>query len=101
MPNEPDALSQASTAALELYHDLRKARVPCTLSATRHSVECASAKNHILLTVNANAPSESPRVMKSEQVSANRWLWDVKVFVIGGIDHELMGWLRAAYELCN
>ena len=26
MPNEPDALSQASTAALELYHDLRKAQ---------------------------------------------------------------------------
>ncbi len=43
----------------------------------------------------------SQRVMKSEQVSANRWLWDVKVFVIGGIDHELMGWLRAAHELCN
>ena len=58
-------------------------------------------QSHILLTVNANAPSESPRVMKSEQVSANRWLWDVKVFVIGDIDHELMGWLRAAYELCN
>lgn len=35
-------------------------------------------------------------------VNRDRWpRWDVKVFVIGDIDHELMGWLRAAYELCN
>ena len=111
MPNEPGSLSHASPAVLELYHDLIKAIEPLGPFKTEikkssvHFVRNSAfacvhfRKSHILLTVTAGAHSGSPRVMKSEQVSANRWHWDLKVLVNGDIDGELMQWLRAAYEL--
>jgi hypothetical protein len=57
-------------------------------------------KAHLLLTVKAAAPIPSGRIVKTEQVSANRWHLDVKLAVAGDIDAELLAWLRAAYELC-
>lgn len=55
---------------------------------------------HLLLTIKSENPIPSPRVTKAEQVSRNRWHLDVKLSNIEEIDHELLGWLRQAYDLC-
>jgi hypothetical protein len=56
-------------------------------------------KQHLLLTIKAAAPIPSGRIVKTEQVSANRWHLDVKLAVPGDIDTELLAWLREAYLL--
>jgi hypothetical protein len=50
-----------------------------------------SRKQFLLLTIKAAQPVRSPRVLKAEQVSKNRW----------HLAAELLGWLREAYELCG
>lgn len=40
----------------------------------------------------------SPRVVKSEQVSANRWHNEIDVKQSADIDAELMDWIRKAYQ---
>lgn len=44
-------------------------------------------------------PIASLRVVKREQVSKRRWHNEVKLSSPGEVDDELLGWLRAAYDL--
>ena len=53
-------------------------------------------KAHLLVTIKAVAPIPGGRIVKSEQVSANRCHLDVKLAVAGDIDAELLAWLREA-----
>jgi hypothetical protein len=57
-------------------------------------------KDHLVLTVKAGKSIRSPRIVKAEQVSKNRWRLDVKPMASGDIDAELLSWLRDAYDLC-
>jgi Domain of unknown function (DUF5655) len=43
----------------------------------------------------------SPRIVKQEQVSANRWHNEVVVSTGGDIDTELLGWIEHAYALTD
>jgi hypothetical protein len=52
-----------------------------------------------MLTLKTSQPIKSPRIAKSEQVSRNRWHLDLKLMSPEEIDAELLGWLRASYEL--
>src|SRR5436190_12988931 len=56
-------------------------------------------KQHLLLTIKAEQPIKSPRIVKSEQTSKSRWHHDVKVTAVAEIDGELLGWLRAGYQI--
>ena len=49
--------------------------------------------------VKANREIDSPRVHKSDRVSANRFHHEVKLSSPGEVDRELQGWLKDAYEL--
>jgi hypothetical protein len=57
-------------------------------------------KQHLLLTIKAMKPIRSSRVLKTEQVSKNRWHLEVKLATEKDIDGMLLGWLRDAYDLC-
>jgi hypothetical protein len=57
-------------------------------------------KDSLLMTIKSTAPLHASRVVKSEQVSKNRWHVDVRVTEASDIDAELLGWVRTAYELC-
>ena len=56
-------------------------------------------KQHLLLTIKAMKPIRSSRVLKTEQVSKNRW-HEAKLATEKDINGMLRGWLREAYDLC-
>jgi predicted transport protein len=56
-------------------------------------------KNALRLTVKADHKLESPRVVKAEKVSASRWHNEVDLTSTDEIDKELLGWLKAAYDM--
>ena len=112
MPDQADALSSASPVAWALYEELLNAIAPfgafeaevkkTSIHLVRSSafVGVHPRKQHLLVTIKAAAPIPSGRIVKTEQLSANRWHLDVKVAVAGDIDAELLGWLREAYAIC-
>ena len=56
-------------------------------------------KQGFVLTLKAPGPVASKRIVKSEQASKNRWHLDVRVAERDDIDTELLGWVRAAYDM--
>lgn len=59
----------------------------------------ATRKDHLLLTIKSEDKRTSPRVFRTEQVSAKRFHLEVKVLSPSEVDSELISWLREAYEL--
>lgn len=59
----------------------------------------ATRREAIVLTIKADRDIASPRVVKREQASANRWHLEVKLTAPADVDRELTSWLAAAYEL--
>jgi hypothetical protein len=112
MPERVDALSSASPVARALYEELLRAVArfgAFEIEVKKSSIHLVRSsafvgvhprKQHLLLTIKAAAPIPSGRIIKTEQVSTNRWHLDVKVSIAGDFDAELMGWLREAYEIC-
>jgi hypothetical protein len=111
MSPQSDALSTASPVARALYDELLRALAafgPFETEMKKASIHLVRSsafagvhlrKAHLLLTINAAAPIPSGRIIKTEQVSANRWHLDIKLTDPGDIDAELLAWLREAYDL--
>lgn len=59
----------------------------------------ATRKAHIILTIKSDRELTSPRIHKTEQVSARRFHHEVKLTSMSDVDEELMNWLRNAYEM--
>ncbi|MEK6410216.1 MAG: DUF5655 domain-containing protein [Acidobacteriota bacterium] len=59
----------------------------------------ATRKGHLVLTIKSDRRIASPRIHKSEQVSAGRFHHEVKLKSPTEVDDELVGWLEAAYAL--
>ena len=112
MAAQPNALAHADPFAIEIYRQLlssirtfgpfeeeiKKSSIQLVRSSAFAGVHFR--KHALALTIEAAAPIDSPRVLKTEQVSANRWHLDTKLTIDGDIDDELLAWLRAAYDLC-
>jgi len=56
-------------------------------------------KRALLLTLRTERPIDSPRVVKCEQVSKNRYHNEVRLTSPNEVNAELNGWLREAYKL--
>jgi len=56
-------------------------------------------KDYLLLNLKSDHPLESPRVAKTEQLSARRFHQKVKLSSPGEVDAEIRQWLAHAYEL--
>ena len=59
----------------------------------------ATRKAHLILTIKSDRKLASPRIHKTEQVSAHRFHHEVKLTSVSDVDDELMNWLRIAYEM--
>ena len=112
MAAQPNALAHADPVALALYRQLLDSIQPFgpfqeeVKKSSIHLVRSSPfagvhfRKRAIALTIEAAIPIDSPRVLKTEQVSTNRWHLDTKLTIDGDIDRELLAWLRDAYNLC-
>ena len=58
-------------------------------------------KSHLILNIRSDHPIDSPRIIKSEQVSKSRYHQEVKLQSPDEIDSELLTWLQAAYALSS
>lgn len=56
-------------------------------------------KSFLILNLRTASVLENPRIVKSEQVSKNRFHNEVKLTSPDEIDEELLGWLKEAYAL--
>lgn len=59
----------------------------------------ATRKDSIVLTIKSDRALRSPRIFKTERVSAKRFHHEVKLTSPKDVDAELLRWLKAAYEL--
>ena len=59
----------------------------------------ATRKDYLILTIKSDRKLTSPRIHKTEQVSAKRFHHEVKLTTPENLDDELVGWLKDAYEL--
>jgi len=107
-----NVLRNASPEAVRLYRSLRAVLRPIgpfreELKKTSVHFVRGSAfvgahfrRSHLLVTIKAESPIDSPRIVKAEQVSKNRWHCEVKVSVETEIDGDLTAWMRTAYDIC-
>lgn len=53
----------------------------------------------MVLNIRTDAPIQSKRIRKLEQVSAKRFHNEVLIDTPAGVDREVAGWLKSAYAL--
>jgi len=56
-------------------------------------------KSYLLLNIKADHKIESPRIVKTDQPSANRFHHKVRIESLNDFDAELEGWLKEAYSI--
>lgn len=107
-----NVLAMASPESVALYRHLLQALRP--LGSFNEEVKKTSVhlsrnsaflgvhfrKGHLLVTIKSAQPIESPRIVKAEQVSRNRWHCECKVATREEVDAELLGWAEIAFGLC-
>jgi hypothetical protein len=98
---------------IDLYREMLAALAPIGPFAAEQKKTCTHLvrgtafagvhprKGWLRVTIKSATPVKSARVVKSEQLSKNRWYFDVKVESADDLDAELVGWMRAAYDLCG
>ena len=59
----------------------------------------ATRRDYLILTVKGDRELMSPRIRKTERVSARRFHHELKLTSPADVDEELIGWLREAYSL--
>jgi len=58
-------------------------------------------RDYLLVNIKSSSPIASPRVTKSERLSARRFHQKIKLASPEDVDTELHGWLADAYELSS
>lgn len=61
----------------------------------------AARKDALQLTIKSAIDISSPRIVKREQASANRWHLEIRLEDPDQVDRELTSWLAAAMRLSN
>ncbi|MFY9609180.1 MAG: DUF5655 domain-containing protein [Blastocatellia bacterium] len=61
----------------------------------------ATRRTTLILTLKSDSDLAGDRVIKREQVSANRWHLEVRLQTPDQVDRELNAWLKKAYELAG
>src|SRR2546421_5520064 len=59
----------------------------------------ATRNSALILTIKSDRKLPSPRIHRSEQTSARRFHHEIKLTSAVEVDSELVGWLKAAYEM--
>lgn len=112
-PTRELVFAAASASTQRLYDELLKAvavlgpveeewKKTCVHLVRKSAFAGVHPRKHaLILTIKSASPIESARIIKSDQTSKSRWHLDVRLEHPEDIDSELLGWLRAAYQLCG
>jgi len=92
-----DRLLAALTKIGPVQEEPKKTSIHLVRSSALAGVEVR--KDYLLLNLKSDAPIDSRRVTKAEQLSARRFHQKVKLASPAEVDAELEQWLQAAYEL--
>jgi hypothetical protein len=110
-PSVASHLARAGAEVAATYHCLlavARGLGPVTEDAKKTSIHLvrrtafagvATRRKALLLTVKSQSDIHSPRIVRSEQTSANRWHLELRLERPSQVDEELVGWLEAAYHL--
>jgi Domain of unknown function (DUF5655) len=113
MTKPENALTSASPMARQLYHSLITALHPLGLfdeevkKTSVHLVRGSAfagvhpRREFLIVTIKSAKQIDSERILKSEQVSKNRWHCEVKISDHADMDEQLIAWLKVAYDLCK
>jgi hypothetical protein len=80
-----------------VHEEAKKTCIHLVRSSALAGVEVR--KNYLLVNIKTDSAIASPRIEKTEQISARRFHHKLKLSVLGDIDKELQNWLKSAYEL--
>jgi len=58
-------------------------------------------KDALILTLKSDRKVADHRVHKTEQTSANRWHFEVRLTDPAEVDEQILQWLRSSYELAQ
>jgi hypothetical protein len=81
----------------EVSEDAKKTSIHLNRNSALAGVQVR--KSHLVLTIKSDCELKSPRIHKSEQVSANRFHHEIKLMSPNDVDKELQSWLKTAYDM--
>jgi hypothetical protein len=58
-------------------------------------------RSSIILTLKSRSDIPHPRIIRREQVSANRWHLELRLETAAQVDRQLASWLQSAYEMAG
>src|SRR3982751_4191764 len=92
-----DGLLAALRSVGPIREEPKKTSIHLVRSSALAGVE--TRRNYLLLNIKADGPIDSPRIDKSEQLSARRYHHRLKLSSPADVDADVQSWLKAAYEL--
>ena len=68
---------------------------------TRHTAFAgiATRRDGLILTIKSAADIDSPRIIRRDQASANRWYLEIRLDKPEQVDRELTSWLKQSVDL--
>lgn len=108
---ELEHLQKKSPVVASIYHKLVKKMQefgPLKIEPKKTSIHVLNRfgfagiytrKDSINLEVHLKRKLSSPRIVKVEQASANRYHHTIKLSTLTDVDKELLSWLKEAYDL--
>lgn len=113
MPTVDDHFSGRSAHVLEIYRkiidassllgavseDPKKTSIHLNRRVAFAGVQ--TRKDVLILTLKSERDVKHPRVHKTEQTSANRWHFEVRLNDPAEVDAQILQWLRSSYELAQ
>jgi len=113
MPTVDDHFSGRSTHVLEIYRSILAAssalgtvtedpkKTSIHLNRRVAFAGVQTRKDALILTLKSDREVKHRRVHKTEQTSANRWHFEVRLNDPAEVDEQVVQWLRSSYELAQ
>jgi uncharacterized protein DUF5655 len=85
----------------ESFGPIREEPKKTCIHLTRHTAFAgiATRRDALILTLKSTADIDSPRIIRRDQASANRWYVEIRLDRPEQVDRELTKWLKRSVEL--
>ena len=94
-----EALLKASRKLGPVREDPKKTSIHLVRKTAFAGV--ATRKDSLILTLKSDRKIDSPRIIRAEQTSANRWHLEVRLTSPAEVDAQVRTWLANAYNLAS